>query len=136
MSRAIDTVSHCNSMMEVRQRIDALDDILVPLLVERSSYMLQAARIKQDVSQVRDEDRIEAIVARVREKTLSEGGDAGVMEAIYRNLMEACIAYEHCEFVRLREEAGASPRRAAPSGLSPFGGQQPVQRRSVGAAAS
>ena len=102
MSRAIDKVSHCNSMAEVRQRIDALDDILVPLLVERSSYMLQAARIKQDVSQVRDEGRIEAIVQRVREKTLAEGGEPEVLEAIYRSLMEACIAYEHGEFARLR----------------------------------
>ena len=110
MSRAIDKVSQCNSMVEVRQRIDALDDILVPLLVERSSYMLQAARIKPDASQVRDEGRIEAIVARVREKTLSEGGDAGVLETIYRSLMEACIAYEHQEFSRLHalEDAGVT----------------------------
>ncbi len=38
--------------------------------------MTQAARIKQDPAQVRDEARIEAIVARVREQTLTEGGDA------------------------------------------------------------
>ena len=110
MSRAIDTVSHCNSMMEVRQRIDALDDILVPLLVERSNYMLQAARIKQDVSQVRDEDRIEAIVKRVREKAVAQGGEPDVLEAIYRSLMEVCIAYEHSEFARLLalEDAGVT----------------------------
>jgi len=102
MSRAIDKVSHCSSMAEVRQRIDALDDILVPLLVERSSYMLQAARIKQEVSQVRDEGRIEAIVRRVRAQTVAQGGEPEVLEAIYRSLMEACIAYEHQAFVRLR----------------------------------
>lgn len=107
MSRAMDKVNHCHSMAEVRQRIDALDDILVPLLVERSGYMLQAARIKQDVSQVRDEGRIEAIVKRVREKALAEGGAPDVLEAIYRSLMEACIAYEHQEFARLREEVEA-----------------------------
>lgn len=107
MSRAIDKVSHCNNMAEVRQRIDALDDILVPLLVERSSYMLQAARIKQDVSQVRDEGRIEAIVTRVREKALAEGGSPEVLEAIYRSLMEVCIAYEHGEFARLRAPQSA-----------------------------
>ncbi len=103
----MDKVHHCNSMAEVRQRIDALDDILVPLLVERSGYMLQAARIKQDVSQVRDEGRIEAIVARVREKTVAEGGEPEVLEAIYRSLIEACIAYEHGEFARPHQEVEA-----------------------------
>ena len=79
----------------------------VPLLVERVGYMTQAARIKQDPAQVRDDARIQAIVDRVREQTLTEGGDADVMEAIYRSLMEACIAYEHREFARLREPATA-----------------------------
>jgi isochorismate pyruvate lyase len=63
MSRAIDRVKHCTSMQEVRREVNALDDVLVPLLVERVGYMSQAARIKQDVSQVRDEARIQAIVA-------------------------------------------------------------------------
>ena len=49
----------------------------------------------------------QAIVDRVREQTLAEGGDADVMEAIYRSPMEACIAYEHREFARLREPATA-----------------------------
>ena len=50
---------------------------------------------------------IEAIVARVRERAGAEGGHADVMEAIYRTLMEACIAHEHREFARLRAPATA-----------------------------
>ena len=107
MTRAIDHVQHCTTMEDVRRFIDALDDVLVPLLVTRGGYMTQAARIKQCNTQVRDEDRIEAIVARVRERAVAEGGDADVMETIYRSLMEACIAYEHREFARLREPATA-----------------------------
>ena len=104
-TRAIDNVQHCTTMEDVRRHIDALDDVLVPLLVQRGGYMTQAARIKQGVEQVRDEARIEAIVARVRERAQAEGGDADVMETIYRSLMEVCIAYEHREFARLREPA-------------------------------
>jgi len=103
--QAIEKVQPCTTMQDVRREVNALDDVLVPLLVERVGYMTQAARIKQGVEQVRDEARIEAIVARVRERAQAEGGDADVMEAIYRSLMEACIAYEHREFVRLREPA-------------------------------
>jgi isochorismate pyruvate lyase len=96
---AIDQVQHCTSMQDVRRNVDALDDVLVPLLVTRMGYMQQAARIKADVAQVRDEDRIEA----VRERTAAEGGQPDMMEAVYRHLMEECIAYEHREFARLRE---------------------------------
>ena len=66
MTRANARVQHCEDMQDVRRAVDALDDLLVPLLVERSGYMTQAARIKQRVGQVRDEARIEAIVRRVR----------------------------------------------------------------------
>lgn len=97
------TVQHCTTMAEVRRGVDALDDILVPLLVQRTSYMTQAARIKQDAAQVRDEGRIQTIVDRVRARTIAEGGSPDVLEAIYRSLMEVCIAYEHREFARLRE---------------------------------
>ena len=103
MNRAIDKVKPCQTMQDVRREVNALDDVLVPLLVERVGYMTQAARIKQGAEQVRDEARIQAIVDRVREQNLAEGGDADVMEAIYRSLMEACIAYEHRAFARLRE---------------------------------
>ena len=105
MSKAIDLVQHCTTMEDVRRNVNALDDVLVPLLVTRIGYMTQAARIKGDVGQVRDEARIEAIVSRVRERTATEGGQPDVMEAVYRQLMEECIAYEHREFARLRGSA-------------------------------
>ena len=109
--RAILAVQHCAGMSEVRARIDALDDILVPLLVQRVGYMTQAARIKQDAAQVRDEGRIQFIVDRVRAHAQAEGGEPEVLEAIYRSMMEACIAYEHREFARLRE--GVAPVESA-----------------------
>ena len=105
-TRAIDNTQHCTTMEDVRRHIDALDDVLVPLLVTRGGYMTQAARIKQQASQVRDEDRIEAIVARVRERAATEGGQPEVLEAIYRSMMEAYIAFEHREFARLRAATG------------------------------
>ena len=103
-TRAIDKTQPCASMAEVRACIDALDDILVPLLVERGGYMTQAAINKPREDQVRDEARIEAIVQRVRARAAAEGGEPDVIEAIYRSMMEAYIAYEHREFARLCAE--------------------------------
>lgn len=94
---------HCNSMVEVRRHIDALDDRIVALLVERTGYMTQAARIKDDVSKVRDQARIDFIVDRVRARAQALGGQPDVVEAAYRALMDASIAFEHREFARLRQ---------------------------------
>lgn len=105
MTRAIEKTRTCVSMTEVRKHVDALDDILVPLLVERAGYMTQAATIKPKAELVRDEARIEAIVRRVRARAEAEGGEPDVIEAIYRSMMEAYIAYEHREFARLKERA-------------------------------
>ncbi|PWW45581.1 chorismate mutase [Melaminivora alkalimesophila] len=109
-TRAIDRTRHCSSMAQVRQHIDALDDVLVPLLVERGGYMTQAARIKTEAAQVRDEARIEQIVQRVRARAAAEGGEPQVIEAIYRAMMEAYIAFEHREFARLVAEGHKQPQ--------------------------
>jgi isochorismate pyruvate lyase len=105
MTKAIDRTQHCQSMAEVRQHIDALDDVLVPLLVERSGYMLQAARIKQHATDVRDEARIQNIVDRVRVMAMAQGGNPDVLERIYRDMMEAFIAYEADAFEKIRANA-------------------------------
>jgi isochorismate pyruvate lyase len=102
MNRAIDKVRPCATMAEVRAGVDALDDLLVPLLVQRGGYMTQAARVKNDPALVRDEARIEAIVDRVRPLAQAEGGNADLIERLYRAMMECYIAYEHDELARLR----------------------------------
>ena len=108
MSRAIDKVPHCTTMAQVRQGVDALDDILVPLLVQRSAFRTQAARVKNDTQLVRDEARIQAIVDRVRERAVAEGGDPDLLEQLYRGMMELFIAYEHQELARLRADGLAA----------------------------
>jgi isochorismate pyruvate lyase len=94
---------HCETMSEVRGHIDALDARIVSLLVERTGYMSQAARIKGDANKVHDQARIDFIVARVRQMAQERGGQPDVLEAAYRALIDASIAYEHQEFSRLRK---------------------------------
>ena len=112
MTRAIDKVRRCATLAEVRAGVNALDDLLVPLLVQRSGYMTEAARVKNEEALVRDEARIEAIIARVRPMAEAQGGNAGLIERIYRAMMECYIAYEHEELARLRGQ-GLEPDSAA-----------------------
>ena len=111
VSKAIDKVKPCSTMAEVRAGVNALDDILVPLLVERSGYMTQAATVKNDESLVRDEARIQTIIDRVRPMAVAQGGNPDLIERLYRAMMECYIDYEHDELARLRA-AGLQPKDA------------------------
>lgn len=99
-------VDHCETMDDVRRHIDALDDRIVALIAERSGYVAQAARIKQSADQVYDGPRIEYIVDRVRAHARTLGAPDSVLEATYRAMIDAFIAYEGGEFARLRAPGG------------------------------
>jgi isochorismate pyruvate lyase len=88
------TPSECQTMKEVRQGVDALDRALVTLLTERQGYMDAAARIKPERGAVRDEARIEDVVAKVKAAARAAGLSEAIAEPVWRTLIERCIAYE------------------------------------------
>ena len=104
----IHKVEHCESMADVRRNIDALDERIVALMAERSGYMTQAARIKQNADQVHDQARIDFIVDRVTAMARAQGAPDAIIEAAYRAMIDASIEFEHGEFKRLRQE-GSQP---------------------------
>ena len=88
----------CTSMKEVRREIDRLDRRLVELLAERQGYIEAAARIKVDRQAVRDSWRIEDVVQKVVAHARKEGLNPAIAEAVWRTLIERCIAHEFEEF--------------------------------------
>jgi len=98
-------IEHCHTMADVRRNIDALDERIVPLIAERSAYVAQAARIKQDAGQIFDRARIEFIIDRVRTQARKAGAPEAIVEAAYRAMIAASIDFERGEFTRLRQEA-------------------------------
>lgn len=84
----------CRTMTDVRAGVDALDALLVPLLAKRLRYMAAAAHIKPFRSDVRDETRKQAVIARARNLADACGAPEAVVARIYDALVEASIAYE------------------------------------------
>ena len=103
--KLVHKVEHCESMADVRRNIDALDLRIVALIAERSGYVAQAARVKQNANQVHDQVRIDFIVERVKAMAREQGAPACVVEAAYRAMIDAFIEFEHGEFKRLRQES-------------------------------
>jgi isochorismate pyruvate lyase len=88
----------CKSMTDVRAAIDALDHEIVQLLAKRLRYVDAAARIKQRRDQVRDDERVEAVIDRVHLSASAAGAPAALIARVYRNLIEECIAHELQKF--------------------------------------
>lgn len=93
----------CETMVDVRAGVDAIDRELVALLARRQRYMDAAARIKTDRSRVRDVARVEQVVANVKAEAVKAGLSEEIAETVWRSLIEASIQYELRRWDQMRE---------------------------------
>lgn len=93
----------CQTMQDVRAGVDALDRELVALIAERARYMEAAARIKPSRDVVRDEWRINDVIAKVTAEAGKHGLAVEIAEPVWRELVERSIAYEFSVWDRTRE---------------------------------
>lgn len=84
----------CTNMSEVREEIDRVDRLIVPMLLERLEYIAQAGHIKKSRDTVRDNWRVEDVVSKVKETASEAGGDTAYIEDVYRFLIEWSINHE------------------------------------------
>ena len=84
----------CQTMLDVRAGVDEIDRMLVALIARRQGYMDAAARIKPSRSVVRDEARINQVLANVKAEAEKHGLSWSIAEPVWREMMERCIAHE------------------------------------------
>ena len=92
----------CETMLDVRKGVDALDRALVLMLAERQRYMDAAARIKSERATVLDKARIEDVVEKVKAAARDAGLSEEIAEPVWRTLIDRCIAYEFGVWDQLR----------------------------------
>ena len=88
----------CRDMPTLRQEIDRLDRALVAMLAQRQRYIERAAIIKQDRGRVRDEARIEDVIAKVVAEARRVGLAPEIAEPVWRELVDRSIAHEFVAF--------------------------------------
>lgn len=93
-------LEECDSLDQVRVHIDRLDKAIVPLLVERNHYVMQAAKLKGDVNAARVPSRIEDVVDKVRAVAEERGSNPEIVEAIYRAMIEINIQLEQDQIAK------------------------------------
>lgn len=88
---------NCTTLEQVRSNIDRLDQQIVTLLAERGRYVSQAARFKKDTDGVKAPQRVEQVIAKVRELSETVGANPEVTEQVYRAMIAAFIEQELAE---------------------------------------
>ena len=99
----------CSTMEQVRAAVDDLDRQIVTLLGKRFELMRAAARIKQDLADVRDEQRKAEVLRHVDERGRELGIDRALLARWYDDLVETSIEFETTEWKRIHP-SGASGR--------------------------
>ena len=84
----------CETKDDVRLEIDRIDQALLALFAERHAYVTRMAEIKTDPHEARDPVRIEAVIAKVRERSLALDLDEDQAELVWRTLIDWNINYE------------------------------------------
>ncbi|MEM9084823.1 MAG: chorismate mutase [Pseudomonadota bacterium] len=84
----------CETMIDVREGVDATDRELVALLERRFGYMRAAARIKPNREAVRDEERKARVIAAAVAEAEKLGVPGDLIAQVWETLVEGSIAYE------------------------------------------
>ena len=104
-------MEECENLEQVRTHIDRIDENIVPLLVERNHYVMQAAKLKGDVNAARVPTRIEEVVKKVRQVAKDRNSSPEIVEAIYRAMIEINIELERARVVRMADRWHLDARR-------------------------
>lgn len=86
--------AQCETKDDVRAEIDRVDQALLSLFAERHQYVTRMAEIKTDPHEARDPVRIEAIIEKLRTRSLALDLDEDQAELIWRTLIDWNINYE------------------------------------------
>ncbi|OHW61285.1 salicylate biosynthesis protein PchB [Andreesenia angusta] len=84
----------CKNLNEVRENIDRLDNEIVKLIAERSTYVSQAANFKKTTDDVKAPERVEMIIEKMRGLAKGNNLNPDIIEVVYRNMINAFINME------------------------------------------
>ena len=85
-------------MKTIRDKIDAVDNKLLPLMVKRSKLVEKALELKMTQSEIIDKKRINEITRHISKKTKKLGGNSKLLSNIWLSIIENFIKFEKSKF--------------------------------------
>ena len=84
----------CRDMQDIRAEIDRIDQEVIRLVGQRFQYVQAASQFKTSKTSVRAPERFKAMLEQRRAWAREAGLDAGVIENMYRELVNYFIEEE------------------------------------------
>lgn len=91
-------IKNCNSLDEVRDEIDKVDEQIIKLIATRKDYVKQAAKFKHSVEEVKADDRVDAVLNKVRHQALSLSLNPNLVAEIYQRMIDDMVETEIAQF--------------------------------------
>lgn len=91
-----------NSIDEVRNNINNIDEQIVKLIALRGTFVTQAAKFKKDSHDVKASKRVEEVISKVKNIARLNGANEEVVENVYKAMIESFIKLEMKEFESLK----------------------------------
>ena len=92
----------CNSIEEVRNNINNIDEQIVQLIAQRGEFVKQAAKFKKDSDAVKAPKRVEEVINKVKKLAQLNGANEEVVENVYRTMINNFIKAEMKEIEKLK----------------------------------
>ena len=90
--------NNSKEMKFIREKIDQVDDKLLPLMVKRSKLVEKALSLKKRQTEIVDKKRINEISKKIAKKTAKLGGNSKLLKSIWLSIIQNFIDYENQEF--------------------------------------
>ena len=84
----------CTNIEEIRGAIDVIDRELIRLIARRSEYVEAAAPFKSSIEQIKDDKRVEKVLAAKREIAGEMNTDPDLVEQVFKKMISLFIKQE------------------------------------------
>ena len=90
--------NNSKEMKLIRNKIDQVDDKLLPLMVKRSKLVEKALSLKKKQNEIVDKKRIDEISKKIVKRSIELGGNSRLLKKIWLSIIQNFIDYENNEF--------------------------------------
>ncbi len=91
-------IKNCNSLCEVRDEIDKVDEQIIKLIALRKNYVKQAAKFKHSIDEIKADDRVDDVLNKVRHQALSLSLSPNLVTEIYQKMIDDMVETEIAQF--------------------------------------
>ena len=91
-------IKKCNSLEEVRDEIDIIDNEIVELIAKRNAYIRELAHFKNSVDEIKAKDRIDDVINRMRSRAIELDLSPNLINDLYIRMIDAMVDTEISEF--------------------------------------